>query len=794
MSKKFCFVGVNSLVYEGLRKLIPLDMHIQRVTSLASFISTSEQDIHQIDAVVLGAFIGEPLHIAQRIRAFDRYIPILILSTSEQDQVLKNKFIFCPFLGQDVNIWLSDQLDDISNRLIELARLTHKKRTYQATIIAAQKQLDIPNQSNLSLHKATKTKHHLFDFLEHVPIGIITADRNNQVVNINKKALRILNHSDQTQHKDHPLSDIVPSTDKKRLLAFIDCYRYAKQPSTSLIIPNPEIHADKYLEFSIVTQSYQQFQGGKYILLLQDATNFIRSQQVCGRLEKDLEDSQTDFQSVCSAITEAIFLYNPIEDKILFANQAFKEFYGYSLDGQSVFRLHQLCQTTAPYSIEDLRYWINKAQESKQPVCIEWQAMNNWGERVYIELYIRAQNKLETTCLLFVTRDISDRKSLEDELAHQHQLEIDDTNHNLQALEGYDLVNLNNLVSNLAIRFINLPIEAIRETIQQSLCTICEFIGINYAYLDQHDPETELTGKFYEWLLPINSSDEKTPAHLIQTNKWLKQEVSSKNILCINHIDPLEQRQLQDLNSLGIKSLLAIPLRHGMHITGLICLGSLTQPHEWTDTNVFLLKRIGEIFAEVLQRQVYEMTLNATESLMLEAHNKLYHEAHQDGLTGIPNRRFFDEIFESEARRALRSHKQISILLCDIDYFKNYNDSQGHLKGDECLKQVAQTIENNLKRSGEFVARFGGEEFVAVLSDTQKEDAQQAAENLRQAIWNLNIPHRTSKVADRVTISIGVSTMKMQSLKTCQLLLTCADEALYKAKEQGRNCITINNG
>ncbi len=158
-----------------------------------------------------------------------------------------------------------------------------------------------------------------------------------------------------------------------------------------------------------------------------------------------------------------------------------------------------------------------------------------------------------------------------------------------------------------------------------------------------------------------------------------------------------------------------------------------------------------------------------------------------DGLTGVMNRRSFDELLVSEWKRAARDGYGLSLVLVDIDFFKQFNDLYGHVKGDECLKRVAAALEANLKRAGDAVARFGGEEFVAVLPNTDEEGAEQVAETLRQAILELNIPHEDSVVHDTVTVSCGTATLHPNIWGNPEHLLAMTDEALYEAKRSGRN-------
>jgi len=163
----------------------------------------------------------------------------------------------------------------------------------------------------------------------------------------------------------------------------------------------------------------------------------------------------------------------------------------------------------------------------------------------------------------------------------------------------------------------------------------------------------------------------------------------------------------------------------------------------------------------------------------------------KDGLTGIANRRHFDEVLSKEVKRAIRAKSSISLALCDIDFFKPYNDNYGHQAGDDCLKYVARTMAKTSKRPGDLVARYGGEEFGIVLPETELLGATEVTESVRTAVDDLGLTHDYSDAAKNVTISAGVATVKPEAGMDIKMvvrdLIKAADQALYLAKERGRN-------
>jgi diguanylate cyclase (GGDEF)-like protein len=173
---------------------------------------------------------------------------------------------------------------------------------------------------------------------------------------------------------------------------------------------------------------------------------------------------------------------------------------------------------------------------------------------------------------------------------------------------------------------------------------------------------------------------------------------------------------------------------------------------------------------------------------LLEANKKLEVLARIDGLTNVSNRRHFDELLHQEWGRLKREKGELALLLCDVDYFKDYNDTYGHLAGDQCLKDIARTINAGLQRPSDTAARYGGDEFVIILPNTTLEGALHLAEEIRESICRLVIKHGQSLIADYVTLTIGASSGFPGDGLPEDKFIWQADKALYEAKTKGRNC------
>jgi len=291
----------------------------------------------------------------------------------------------------------------------------------------------------------------------------------------------------------------------------------------------------------------------------------------------------------------------------------------------------------------------------------------------------------------------------------------------------------------------------------------------------------------------------------------------------------------KDIVERQVRSVLCAPLLLGGKLQGVLYLENNAADAVFTSERVFLLQHLSGQIAisidnalgyQLLEDKVAERTKHIeTQKVVLEeknseleSHNTTIQALNQrlqsenwerrvaerelqkvnaqlqrlvliDGLTKIGNRRHFDEYLETECGRLSRGGTALSMILCDIDYFKKYNDRYGHQAGDECLIKVAQVIASALRRPTDLAARYGGEEFAVIMPNTDEEGAQQVADLIRQAVFDLQISHQNSQVAEFVTLSIGIAIAMPNQQCSPALLIKTADDALYHVKENGRNGI-----
>lgn len=202
------------------------------------------------------------------------------------------------------------------------------------------------------------------------------------------------------------------------------------------------------------------------------------------------------------------------------------------------------------------------------------------------------------------------------------------------------------------------------------------------------------------------------------------------------------------------------------------------------EQNVLLQQKIDE----------HERTLHELEQAKIalqQANAELQRLASVDDLTQVANRRHFYNYLTQEWQRSMREQANLSLLLCDVDHFKDYNDAYGHQAGDRCLQQVAQAIQSAIHRPSDLVARYGGEEFAVILPSTEMEGAAHIAQRIQTTLRQMQLVHPKSSVSAFVTLSVGIASFVPHPTQSPDQIVAIADQALYAAKEKGRDCIVL---
>ena len=233
---------------------------------------------------------------------------------------------------------------------------------------------------------------------------------------------------------------------------------------------------------------------------------------------------------------------------------------------------------------------------------------------------------------------------------------------------------------------------------------------------------------------------------------------------------------------------------------GEVCNRAKNGEYYWVDSAIVPVRGVnGEIEryvsvrVDISKRKKYELGIEKVNQTLTDANIQLETLSRVDALTGVANRRHFDETLASYVSTMSRTGSTLTLILCDVDHFKNYNDCYGHQAGDDCLHNIAKAMELSFTRAGDLVARYGGEELAVILPNVSREIAMMLAERMRAGIEALAMAHADSSVAEVVTVSVGVTVQMPGKDMSAAELIKKADEALYRAKKGGRNRVEYSD-
>jgi len=330
--------------------------------------------------------------------------------------------------------------------------------------------------------------------------------------------------------------------------------------------------------------------------------------------------------------------------------------------------------------------------------------------------------------------------------------------------------------------------DALKVTIRQ----LCPMIGwdLGEAWIPNHkSSQLEYSCGWYTSEKNLKIFVEQSKTLTLAPNEGLPGRIwAAKQLEWIedfsSELNPISIRQ-QTALEVGLKTALGIPILINDKVLAILVFykTQLSQPEE----------RLIDLIYAVTTQLASLIQLKKTEAALVRANQELEQLATIDSLTGVANRRLFDEYLNLEWLQMFREQLPLSLILCDVDFFKRYNDTYGHLVGDFCLQQVATTINKCVNRPADLVARYGGEEFAVILPNTDAEGAFKVAELIRQQVESLKIVHAKSDVSEVVTLSLGATTVIPNPEINPDILIAITDQALYAAKQQGRNCIVTEN-
>ena len=447
----------------------------------------------------------------------------------------------------------------------------------------------------------------------------------------------------------------------------------------------------------------------------------------------------------------------------------------------------QLLDTSAmelvhPDDLEVVKKGIQKITTKNLQVKIEFRMMhvNNyyiWLESIGSGMF--DEHTGELTGYIIVSRNITDRK-VNEELIHKQD-------HLLQGVSK---------ATNLL-----LTISDYEKAMDRTLSLLGHMVDAERVYIFENKNDVEgvlVISLRFEWVNELVESQLNNP--LFQNFSYRKHEFTRwyDELSCSGMINdtvkdfPDSERNMLEIY--GIQAVLAVPII--MHDTywGFIGFENYTKAKRWSKNEEMILRVAASGIGGAIERKQRETDLQEaliekqiSEQKLKETNDILKRHSSLDGLTGIANRRYFDEYLEQAWNKAFEQNDVLSLIMLDIDFFKKYNDTYGHLGGDECLKQVANVLTTISKQFGVIPARYGGEEFAVILPKSEREEVLEIADTIRAGVEALAIPHVSSKITPFVTVSVGVSTYYTTTTLKSRDLIQSADIALYDAKRLGRN-------
>ncbi len=340
-----------------------------------------------------------------------------------------------------------------------------------------------------------------------------------------------------------------------------------------------------------------------------------------------------------------------------------------------------------------------------------------------------------------------------------------------------------------------LDLEKIFDLLYENLNHLMEALVLGIGLVDDKGENIR-----YELFIENGQKQPSFEVSIDSKDSWAAWCLNNNKDVLINDVETEYDSYLEGTSHTvgdAMNSVMFCPLMIEDRSIGVVTVQSLKK-NVYTDHQLETLKTLSSYLAIAINNAQKSKALKKeikirekTEQALKILNNKLQKISELDGLTNIPNRRCFDKNFEFIWNNALRKQEEVSLLLLDIDCFKEYNDYYGHLKGDRVLQKIAKTIEKSLKRSTDLVARYGGDEFVVLLPNTDKSGALIVANNIKNRVQELQITHSQTDISDVITLSIGVSTLQPKKDMDKKLLIDRGDKSLYKSKNQGRDQISL---
>ena len=537
-----------------------------------------------------------------------------------------------------------------------------------------------------------------------------------------------------------------------------------------------ENFADIYIDINLIKHISNKGDKG-ILIIIEDSTERMLIEQNLGQVAKEyslalsaLSQAKNYLDKVISSMTDVMFVVNRF-GTIKTVNQATINLFEYSELELINININLIAPAKKFQSIINNSINSSLSAESILVKNVEIPCLTKTGKILFISFSISEirGEKHEFQEFLLVGRDITERKK--NEVLIRQQAEHD----SFAEPEGHRVLKtITNQIRN------SLSLE---EILTRTVAEVQQFLQVDrvlfYRLTDEPDKTVAAEAISQRKIPPLQTMlyhryFSENVKHYQQGEICLISDIEEPDTI---KCDP---NSLSLLRELKVKAHLVFPLINNNQFWGLLIVNHYYQSRAWQPGEIDLLEQlVAQVAIAVHQAELYEQ--------LQEANRELEELARTDSLTLIGNRRHFNTTLNLEWKRNAREQTPISLILCDVDYFKLYNDTYGHVNGDLCLKKIAGILRKTAKRPGDLAARYGGEEFAIILPNTPINGAVHLGKIIRQKVRDSQIPHRTSLVSHYVTISIGVATVIPPNNTQPETLINAADQALYQAKQQGRD-------
>ncbi len=347
------------------------------------------------------------------------------------------------------------------------------------------------------------------------------------------------------------------------------------------------------------------------------------------------------------------------------------------------------------------------------------------------------------------------------------------------------------LLSSISTQLINARHDKVDSLIEKSLGSFGQFFNADRCYLFRFSADKRSMDNTHEWVAanvrPYKDELQQMPMSALP---YFDAVIKANRVFQVNDVQHMPSQahlEQREFTREGIRAMLCVAVYLNDDLFGFIGCDILTGPHRWQHYEIRYLKLIGEMVSETLLNVNNRRSLLLLQKELIQANQALEKQVNLDGLTGIANRRRFDETLTREWTNAEQQNRLVSLIIIDVDFFKLYNDSYGHLSGDTALRKIARAIDTEARLHEGLAARYGGEEFAVILAGHSEQACRGLAKQLLRTIDRLAIPFDTSSIAPTVTVSLGCASAHLPAQDSIRSLIKRADDALYHAKSSGRN-------